>query len=188
MSDQDQNNQSASSQQNDMIDQVALTAFVDDLIKSRNDSGINEQNIERVRNALLDEVNEAINLHLLDKLSDRAQIELDKLLDTDPSDEQLNQFFIREIPNLEVEIAAALLNFRAAYLYPLSQKIAKAVESISPVPTSPDTQTQRSDESGELTAAPVPPPQTIQPEIKDILSSTPSQPAIPPAVNTKRWN
>ena len=95
-----------------------------------------------MKNALLKEVNRAIFAHLVTQLSVNDQIALDSLLNTNPSDQQLNIFFVQRIPNLQVEIASALLNFRTAYLYPVHQQIANAVESISPavVPVEPSSQ------------------------------------------------
>jgi len=108
---------------NALRDQVALLSFVEDLIKERKDPNINEKNIANVRALLLKEVNEAINTHLVSLLTERDQIELDVLLEKKMTNEQLDDFFRKKIPNLEVEIASALLNFRAAYLYPLANQI-----------------------------------------------------------------
>ncbi len=104
---------------NALRDQVALLSFVDDLIKERKDPNVNEKNIADVRALLLKELNDAINTHLVSLLTERDQIELDVLLEKKMTNEELDDFFRKKIPNLEVEIASALLNFRAAYLYPL---------------------------------------------------------------------
>jgi hypothetical protein len=107
---------------NALRDQVALLSFVEDLIKERKDPNINEKNIANVRALLLKEVNEAINTHLISLLTEKDQIELDVLLEKKMTNEELDDFFHKKIPNLEVEIASALLNFRAAYLYPLASQ------------------------------------------------------------------
>lgn len=104
---------------NALRDQVALLSFIDDLIKERKDPNINEKNINDVRALLLKELNDAINTHLVSLLTERDQIELDVLLEKKTmTNEQLDDFFRKKIPNLEAEIATVLLNFRAAYLYP----------------------------------------------------------------------
>lgn len=115
-------NKSQDGQKDDkkIMDQVALLSYVDDLIKERKDPDVKPENMADVRGLLLKEVNNAINVHLIGLISEKDQVELDELLDKNVPDDELNQFFIKKIPNLEVEIASALLNFRAAYLYPLS--------------------------------------------------------------------
>lgn len=120
---------------NALRDQVALLSFVDDLIRERKDPNINEKNIANVRALLLKEVNEAVNTHLVSLLTERDQIELDVLLERKMTNEQLDDFFRKKIPNLEVEIASALLNFRAAYLYPLTQTSAEKPARLDKTPS-----------------------------------------------------
>lgn len=110
--------------QNDktMMDQVALLSYIDDLIKARTDLNPTPEDLPKLKTFLLHEINNAINTHLVSKLSAEAQKELDALLDKKPTDEELNTFFTRYIPNLEAEIAVALLTFRATYLYPVTNK------------------------------------------------------------------
>lgn len=100
--------------------QIALLSFVDDLIKARTDQKYAEKDLPNIKTLLLKEVNDAINTHLVSLLTEKDQLELDKFLDQNPTDDQLDDFFRKKIPNLEVEIASVLLNFRAAYLYPLT--------------------------------------------------------------------
>lgn len=106
----------------DLKDQAALLSFVDELIRERKDPNINDKNREQMRAFLLQQVNEAINTHLITLLSEEDQKELDILLDKNVSNQELDEFFKRKIPNLTVEIATALINFRAAYLYPVVKK------------------------------------------------------------------
>lgn len=117
----DNTQQMVPSDNQSMMDEAAILSFIDDLIRDKNDSTITPGNVSQVREMLLEEVNNAINTHLVNLLSEPGQIQLDQLLDKDPSDDELNQFFLQKIPNLEIEIAAALLNFRSAYLYPVTQ-------------------------------------------------------------------
>ncbi|QQG44215.1 MAG: hypothetical protein HYW86_05145 [Candidatus Roizmanbacteria bacterium] len=102
------------------MDQAALLSYVDDLIRDRKDPHVNDQNKNLVREELLKQINEDINLHLLNLLSKKDQIALDEFLDKNPTDDELNKFFMDKIPNLDVEIAAVLLNFRTAYLLPVT--------------------------------------------------------------------
>lgn len=99
-----------------MKDQAALMSFIEGLIKDKKDPNITQQSMPQVKAMLLTQLNEAINTHLVNMLSEKDQIELDDLLNKNPSDDELNAFFKSRIPNLEPEIASAMLNFRAAYL------------------------------------------------------------------------
>ncbi len=60
-----------------------------------------------------------INTHLVTLLSETDQRELDGLLEKKVTDEELDNFFIKKIPNLSAEIATVLVNFRTAYLFKL---------------------------------------------------------------------
>lgn len=98
-------------------DQLALLTFVDNLIRERKDPRVNESNMAQIRELLLKQINEEVNTHLVVLLQDKDQAELSVLLDKNVSNDELNTFFKNKIPNFEVEMAAALLNFRSAYLY-----------------------------------------------------------------------
>ncbi len=95
-----------------------IGAFVDDMIRQRADLQVAPGDIDRVREVLVRELENDINAKLVNLLSDRDQILLDRLLDTNPSDEQLGRFFQEHIPDVEGEISRVLLDFRRAYLYP----------------------------------------------------------------------
>lgn len=100
----------------EMNDEMVLLAFVDELIAAKKDPSITQDNLPQVRQTLFNEVNDAINSHLVGLMSEDDQIELDKLLDEEVSDDVLNTFFMQKIPHLENEITSALINFREAYL------------------------------------------------------------------------
>ncbi|MDH7476341.1 MAG: hypothetical protein QHH09_02610 [Microgenomates group bacterium] len=134
-------------------DQAALLSFVDDLIEARKDPNITDKNREQMRAFLLQQVNEAINTHLITLLSEDEQKELDVLLDKDVSNEELDRFFQQKIPNLTVEIATALLNFRAAYLFPVIQKDLEQQKNANQ-PSQQQNQSQSEETS--LPPAPVP--------------------------------
>lgn len=103
-------------------DQMAIKSFVDKLIEERKDPEVTAENLPVVRSLLIKKVNEAINEHFISLLSDTDVAELDKLLEGNIPDTQLNEFFKKKIDNISVEVATALLNFRAAYLYPVWKK------------------------------------------------------------------
>lgn len=103
-------------------DQVALASFVDDLIRDRKDPNITPQALPKVKAMLLSELNQAVNKHLIDRLSHQDQLALDEMLNKNATDDEIDKFFIQKIPSIQVEVAAALLNFRAAYLMPLQMQ------------------------------------------------------------------
>lgn len=103
-------------------DQMAIKTFVDKLIEERKDPEVTEQTLPVVRSLLIKKVNDAINEHFISLLNDSDVVELDKMLEGNAPDNEVNDFFRKKIENVPVEIATALLNFRAAYLYPVWQK------------------------------------------------------------------
>ncbi len=119
------------------MDQVALLSFIDGMIKDKKDPQITEKNIDQTKAVLLKLINEDINRRLVGLLPEEARAELDKLLDKKASDEELNNFFLAKIPNLEAEVAAVLLDFKNSYLYPLAQKPEESIQKppdLSPAP------------------------------------------------------
>lgn len=119
------------------MDQAALASFIYKLIDERKDPNITDATKPQVKAMLLSQLNEAINTHLINRLSEKDQLALDDLLNTNPSDDDLNKFFMDSVPNLEVEIASALLNFRTAYLTPIggiSEEKAASHDDIPPPP------------------------------------------------------
>lgn len=108
-----------------LMDRAAMESYVDDLLRDRADPNIKPENLPQAKQVLLAKVNEAINVHLVSLLTDQDKIALDDLLAKNPSNEELDKFFLEKVPNLQVEIASALLNFRAAYLYPVTPQQAK---------------------------------------------------------------
>ncbi len=114
--------QDMNSYKNGMQDQMAIQTFVDKLIEERKDPEVTAANMPVVRSLLIKKVNEAINEHFISLLNDSDVEELDKLLEADIPDGELNEFFRKKIQNISVEVATALLNFRAAYLYPVWKK------------------------------------------------------------------
>lgn len=102
-------------------DEIALLSFVDKIIKEKNDPSIKPEELPQLKAFLLQQVHDAINRQLIAALPEKDQMLLDQLLDKNPVDGEINEFLIKQIPNIEAEITVALLNFRAAYLYPQGQ-------------------------------------------------------------------
>lgn len=118
MVDQNQDKKNLNNQPQGIRDQVALLSFIEDLLKEKNDPSIKPEALPQLKAALLKELNDTINTHMVAVLSDMDQKELDILLKNNCSDEELDSFFVKKIPNLTAELASVLLNFRAAYLLP----------------------------------------------------------------------
>lgn len=162
-----------------IMDQVALLSFIDEMIQARKDPAIKPENLPNVKTVLLRELNETINTHLITLLSEKDQRELDGLLDKNVSDDELNDFFSKKIPNLEAEMVSALLNFRAAYLFPVTSEDTTApvvrratdqskVQDITsdlptPVPIAPLplNSHKKSSDKGETTGFDLPPPAPV---------------------------
>lgn len=102
-------------------DQVALAAFVEQMIQDKKDPAVTLENISRLTEVLLGELNDQINTHLINILPEDKQKELEALLDKEANDMAIDGFFEKNIVNLEAEIAAVLLNFRAGYLAKVGQ-------------------------------------------------------------------
>lgn len=132
-----------------VMDQVALMSFVERIIAERNDPAVTPEKLPAVKAKVLEEMNEALNRHLIDRLSEEDKQALAALLDSNPSDEGLNKFFIEKIPSIDVEIASALLTFRNAYIAPILQ------EGDSGSAQEQAVSTDASDELPPLTPAPV---------------------------------
>jgi hypothetical protein len=115
-------------EKNKIMDQVALVSFVDDLIRDRKDANITDANVAEIRAMLLKKVNEEINTHMINCLTDKERVELDTMLDKNPTDKELHEYFVSKIPNLSTEIASVMLRFRAAYLLPVTTS---ELESVS---------------------------------------------------------
>jgi len=82
-------------------DQVALLAFIDDLIKEKNDPAIKSEALPQVKTALLNELNQMITTHTVAILSETDQRELDILLKNKTADEELDKFFLEKIRKQE---------------------------------------------------------------------------------------
>ncbi len=135
MADQNQNKTGLTNQTQGVRDQVALLSFIDDLIKEKNDPSIKPDQLQNIKAALLTELNEMINTRMVTLLPEVSQRQLDAMLERKATDEELDKFFSEKIPNLSAEIASVLLDFRGAYLTPLTPTTAAAKdESLMPSP------------------------------------------------------
>jgi hypothetical protein len=135
-------------------DQIALLSYVDKLIEERQDPHITEKALPKVREYLLARVNEAINSHLVNLLTEKDREELEKLLDSNAHNDFITEFFEKKIPNLETEIAAVLLDFRTGYLYPQTNNEEEKVAA-PPPPTPAPTDSESISTPPNLNPAPI---------------------------------
>ena len=98
-------------------DDLALQAFVDNLIHEKGLDIKSPEEFMRIRANIKEMLENEINLHFISLLSDEDARSLSTLLDKDVSNENLNLFFAQRIPHLDIELAKALEDFRVAFLY-----------------------------------------------------------------------
>ncbi|MEI6326660.1 MAG: hypothetical protein WCO78_00905 [Candidatus Roizmanbacteria bacterium] len=108
------------SEQNAVYDQMAIEGFAEDLITERFAATLTDAEHENVKKTLVSELHEHINKTLVDTLSADEQIELENILDVEAPDQVLDVFFEQKIPDLAAKVAAALLEYRAIFLYPVT--------------------------------------------------------------------
>lgn len=97
--------------------------FIDQLIEAKDkDASATEEQKKRAKELLLQELNNMINAHLVSKLSPADQIRLDELLDKNAPDDEINTFFLDHIPQMHVEVAAVMIQFRSLYLTDVSKQ------------------------------------------------------------------
>lgn len=116
----------------DLTDEAALLSFIDDLIFEVNQESVafKPEYMLETKRQLLAQVNNAIHAHLLNLLSERELSVLNKLLIGNASNLEIDQFLERRIPNIELQIAQALLQFRVDYLqtFQIARKLAPKQE------------------------------------------------------------
>lgn len=116
MTDQIDPNKPLRQQPKGVRDQVALISFIENLINEKKDPAIKPEKLPIIKAVMLNELNEMINTRMVTLLSEVDQRQLDALMDRKATDEELDEFFIKKIPNLTSEIASVLLDFRNAFL------------------------------------------------------------------------
>lgn len=123
---------------NTLKDQIALLSFIEDMLKEANDTSIKPEALPAIKETLLTKLNEDINTHMINLLSEAGQKELDALLDKNATDDEISNFFYAKIPNFETEMAAVMLSFKGAYLYkPAENASLSTEEEIMPAPPLP---------------------------------------------------
>lgn len=126
-----------------VTDEVALLTYVDEIIDEMRDPRITPADRPRMRAAMLDELRNDINTHIVNLLTEQEQIEMDKLFADKAPLSRIDEFMHEKIPNIDIETAAVMLNFKAGYL--------TRNESSKPMPE----KKHEVEESNEIPEAPV---------------------------------
>ncbi len=96
-------------------DKSVRIGFIEGLMSVKSDPNLTPKQKEAVKMALLAELNQMINLRLIRLMSEREQRELECILEKNASDKELDQFFMKKIPNLKEEIYMEMHYFRTVY-------------------------------------------------------------------------
>lgn len=124
-----------------IMDYVAFLTFIDGLMTEKQDSLVNKENLQEMRGAMLKELLEFINAHLISLLNPKDQVDLSILLTKNPSGDDLDNFFSKRVDNYEPEVLTAMLNFKDSYLFDPKKSTFKPWENktlpIRPIPMPP---------------------------------------------------
>ncbi|MFC1653793.1 DUF5663 domain-containing protein [Patescibacteria group bacterium] len=95
-----------------------LEDFLDKLIEEKgfNLKALPNDFPENTKKELRPLLQKSINLSLYEALSDDKKKEFEKLIDTNNSDQSLQEFFTKNVPNQQLLLAETLLDFRNKYL------------------------------------------------------------------------
>ena len=100
----------------DQVKTPTLSDYADTLIKEKNFTTLTPGAYEQIKQDVLTRLNDFIIAKVIAKFSDAQIEEFNKLLDTNPSDEQLQSFISSNLDNPTVVIGDLLLSFRKIYL------------------------------------------------------------------------
>ncbi|NTU72585.1 hypothetical protein HGB07_00180 [Candidatus Roizmanbacteria bacterium] len=98
------------------MDEMALEQFADSLIKEKNSPYVTAENRKEIAKMLVEDMYQAINVKLLNSLSDEQVEKLNALLESQANEAAVGQFFEKNVPNIEATVRQCLLEFREGYL------------------------------------------------------------------------
>lgn len=93
-----------------------LETFVDRLIEEKGLDFVDAEVLVQMKGDLMDRVESRVNASILEYMPPEALPQFEELLDADVSDEEMQAFCAKQIPNMEEVLASALLEFRQTYL------------------------------------------------------------------------
>jgi len=95
---------------------LSLKDFVENLIKQKQFPEMSKEIHEQMKKDLLERVKNTINAKTIAKLPQNDLEEFSKLLDSNTSDEKVQQFVEEKLPDSHVFISEVLTEFRKTYL------------------------------------------------------------------------
>lgn len=93
-----------------------IDAFLDEILKEQGQADLPTDVYQELKNDLRDRLNNLLIARFTAALSDTQIDEFSSLLDTNPSDEQIQEFFTKHIEKTDEVVAQTLLDFRNTYL------------------------------------------------------------------------
>jgi hypothetical protein len=93
----------------------AIRTFVERLVAEKGFSGLEPEVLEQIKKDLEDRVEDRVNAAILNSLPEDKLPEFERLLQ-EGSDEEIQQFCVAQVPDLESVIATTLISFRSTYL------------------------------------------------------------------------
>lgn len=99
-----------------MADSQALQDFVSRLIEEKNYGELEPEVAEQVRKDVMERLVNTINAKSIAALSDEQVAEFEKLLDANASEEEVQAFIAKSIPNGDEFLTRVMTDFRMSYL------------------------------------------------------------------------
>lgn len=94
-----------------------LKVFVDKLVSEKKDfEGLNPGVLDQIKSDILKRVEERVNVVMITNLSEDAVDEFNRMSESNATDNEMQNFFLKNIPDLPQLIASELLVFRDTYL------------------------------------------------------------------------
>lgn len=90
--------------------------FVDKLMEERKLESQDTDFLTRVRADLVDRLQRRLNAALIEHLPPERLEEFDAMLAANPEDPKIQEFCKQHIPDLDIVMADAMLDFRSSYL------------------------------------------------------------------------
>jgi hypothetical protein len=96
--------------------QDILNQFVDKLVEEKRLLGLDPEVLKQVKADLGDRLENRVNAALLDNMPPEKVQEFEKMIDSDASDKEVQEFCRSNIPDLDSVVAGALMEFKRVYL------------------------------------------------------------------------
>jgi hypothetical protein len=92
-----------------------LDSYADELLRAKGVTALTQDELERAKNGLIDEIDEEVNAMILDRLPDDAKDAFEHLLDKG-NEEELRSFLLTFISDLDRRVETVLSHFCKDYL------------------------------------------------------------------------